>query len=157
MSYAKRNDNMGWRSVSNPSECAASETYVDELPPIGSLKTQPEDLRTLKCLEIDAARLAANSGTFKYLGKDIAVDALSRSDIDGVNGWVSLTGTLPANWFGGWKAVDNTVIPITSVDGWKALYGALVAAGQANFLKSQQLKAHVSQLSTPFEMDLIRW
>lgn len=129
--------------------------------PTGALSTAPppapEALRTRKCLEIDAARLAANSGTFQYLGKDIAVDALSRSDIDGVNGWVSLTGTLPDNWFGGWKATDNTVIPITSVAAWKDLYGALVAAGQATFLKSQQLKAHVAQLSTQYEMDLIRW
>ena len=41
MSYAKRNDNLGWRSVSGPSDCGPDETYSVEQP---TLEPQPEQI-----------------------------------------------------------------------------------------------------------------
>lgn len=76
------------------------------------------------CAGLIAARNAANFSTFPHAGKAIACDQLSRSDIDGTNGFVSLYGALPPDWPGGWKAVDNTYVPISSVADWEAFTAA---------------------------------
>lgn len=120
----------------------------------------PVDLVALKAAknaEINAARLAANFSTFPYADKAIACDQLSRSDIDGTNGFVNLYGTLPPGWPGGWKAVDNTYVPISSVDGWKAFYSSMFAAGNANFAKAQALKTQIEAATTPEEVQSITW
>ena len=116
-----------------------------------------ESLRVTKNAEINAARLAANFGTFTYSGKLFACDQLSRSDIDGTNGYVALNNELPAGWPGGWKAVDNTYIAITSVDEWKAFYGAMFAAGNANFAHSQTLKAQLASATTRQQIEAVKW
>lgn len=119
--------------------------------------TALESLRASKNAEINAARLAANFGTFTYSGKLFACDQLSRSDIDGTNGYVALNNELPAGWPGGWKAVDNTYIAITSVDEWKAFYGAMFAAGNANFAHAQALKAQLASATTREQIEAVKW
>lgn len=114
-------------------------------------------LKRDKNAEINAARLAANCSTFTHAGKQIACDQLSRSDIDGTNGFVSLYGTLPPGWPGGWKAVDNTYVPIASVNDWKAFYGSMFAAGNANFAKAQGLKTQLEAATTPVQVEAIKW
>lgn len=116
-----------------------------------------EPLKAAKNAEINAARLAANQGTFHHLGKPVACDPLSRSDIDGVNGFVALTGSLPPGWPGAWKAADNSLLPIPDVAAWTAFYGAMVAAGNANFGKAQQLKAALEAASTVAEVAAVVW
>lgn len=127
----------------------------------GSVFTPPPvDLVALKAAknaEINAARLAANFSTFPYADKAIACDQLSRSDIDGTNGFVSLYGSLPPGWPGGWKAVDNTYVPISSVAEWKAFYSSMFAAGNANFAKAQALKEQLEAATTPEEVQFITW
>lgn len=107
--------------------------------------------------EINRARAAANSSTFSYGGKTISVDALSRSDIDGANGIISLTGALPGGWPGAWKAVDNTYVLIPDIATWTAFYAAMVTQGTANFAYSQQLKATLAAATTIAEVDAITW
>lgn len=107
--------------------------------------------------EINAARLAANQSTFAHAGKLIACDPLSRSDIDGVNGFVALTGALPPGWPGAWKAADNSLLSIPDVAAWTAFYGAMVAAGNANFGKAQALKAALEAASTVAEVAAVVW
>lgn len=114
-------------------------------------------LKAKKNAEINEARLAANFSTFTHTGKAIACDQLSRSDIDGTNGYVSLYGELPAGWPGGWKAVDNTYVPITTVDEWKAFYASMFAAGSANFAKAQALKAQIADATTAEQVAAITW
>lgn len=115
------------------------------------------DLKLIKTQEINAARLKANRSTFTYAGKVISCDELSRSDIDGVNGHVSLTGELPPNWPGGWKVVDNTYVPIPDVATWIAFYSAMVAQGQDNFAHSQTLKATLEAAVSPEDVAMIVW
>lgn len=115
------------------------------------------DLKAAKNAEINAARLAANFSTFQHAGKAIACDQLSRSDIDGTNGFVSLYGALPPGWFGGWKAVDNTYVPIASVADWKAFYASMFAAGNAHFAKAQNLKQQLDAATTAEEVAAIAW
>lgn len=114
-------------------------------------------LRATKNAEINAARLAANFSTFEHAGKRIACDQLSRSDIDGTNGYVALHGSLPAGWPGGWKAVDNSYVVIGDVDAWKAFYGSMFAAGNANFARAQALKAMLAAATTADEVAAIGW
>lgn len=114
-------------------------------------------LKSAKNAEINAARLAANFSTFTHSGKTFACDQLSRSDIDCTNGFVSLYGSMPPGWPGGWKAVDNTYTPITTVNDWKAFYASLFAAGNANFAHAQALKAALSNATTAEQVAAIQW
>ena len=116
-----------------------------------------EKVRSLKIEQINQWRAAANQSEFTYQGKQIAVDRLSRSDIDGVNGEVSLTGALPANFPGGWKTKDNTYVAIPDVATWVLFYKAMTAQGSANFLHSQTLKAQVAAATTIAEIEAITW
>lgn len=114
-------------------------------------------LKLAKNADINAARLQANRGTFEHGGKVFTCDELSRSDIDGVNGFVSLTQSLPPGWPGGWKAVDNTYLAIANVPAWIAFYAAMVATGNAHFAKAQTLKAQLAAATTPEEIGAIQW
>ena len=91
------------------------------------------------------------------MGKEIAAAALDRSDIDGTNGEIQNTGQLPAHWPGGWKTVDNSYVPIATVDDWKAFYSAMYLQGLTNFMKAQTLKAQLSAASTPEQIAAIAW
>lgn len=117
---------------------------------LAPLKTQKND-------EINAARLKANFTSFTHAGKVVACDELSRSDIDGTNGYVALNNAMPPGWPGGWKAVDNTYIPISTVADWKAFYLSLFAAGNANFAKAQSLKATLASATTAAQISAIVW
>lgn len=114
-------------------------------------------LKERKKQEINASRLQANFSTFLHDGKVIACDQLSRSDIDGVNGYVGINGTLPPGFPGAWKAVDNSYLVIGSVDAWKAFYLSMYNAGLGHFMKSQQLKAQVDACTTAEEIEAIKW
>jgi hypothetical protein len=116
-----------------------------------------EGAKAAKNAEINAARLSANRFTFPAGGKEFACDELSRSDIDGVNGYVTLFGALPASWPGYWKAIDNTQFPIATLTDWKAFYGAMVAAGNANFAHAQALKAQLAAATTFEQVNAINW
>ncbi len=145
----------GWRDVNDilrPFSLLA-KLSDSELTEIGVTKQIVEDvqppqetlfaLKERKNQEINASRLSANQSTFTYNGKVFACDQLSRGDIDAVNGIVSLINALPPNWVGGWKASDNSIQVIATVNDWIAFYGAMVAQGTANFVKSQTLKAQL--------------
>jgi hypothetical protein len=116
-----------------------------------------ETLKAAKNNVINAARLAANFTTFPHAGKVFSCDALSRSDIDGTNGTMTLTGTFPPNWPGGWKAVDNTYIQITTREQWEAFYLAMCATGAANFAHSQTLKTTLAAATTAEQVAAITW
>lgn len=125
-------------------------------PPPGPVVPLAE-LKAAKNAEINAARLAANFSTFTHAGKLIACDQLSRSDIDGTNGFVSLYGSMPPGWPGGWKAVDNTYVSIADVAAWKAFYSSMFAAGNANFAKAQALKTQLDAATTAEQIAAIAW
>lgn len=114
-------------------------------------------LKSEKNTEINESRLKANFSTFTHLSKTFACDQLSRSDIDGTNGFVSLYGSLPTGWPGGWKAVDNTYIAITSVNDWRSFYSSMFTQGNANFLHAQSLKTKIEQSTSTQEVQSITW
>lgn len=114
-------------------------------------------MKAAKNAAINAARLAANFSTFEHAGEVIACDQLSRSDIDGTNGYVALHGTLPVGWPGGWKTADNSYVAIGDVAAWKEFYGSMFAAGNANFAHAQALKALLAAATTASEVAAIQW
>jgi hypothetical protein len=115
------------------------------------------DLKVIKNSIINESRLKANRDKFSFNNKDFACDELSRSDIDGVNGIVTLTGQLPPGWPGGWKAIDNTYVPIPDVATWVAFYAAMVTKGTQNFAHAQALKIMLSNATTKEEIESITW
>jgi hypothetical protein len=113
------------------------------------------DVKTAKNSAINRARATANSSTFTFQSKQIAVDQLSRSDIDATHGAILMLQALPPGWPGAWKAVDNTFIAIPDVATWGQFYGAMVATGTANFNHSQVLKAQLAAASTVGEVEAV--
>ena len=126
-----------------------------------SLPAQPapdlDALRAAKNDEINAERERRTFGTFEHAGKTVSCDTLSRSDIDGINGYVAINGEFPAIWPGVWKCADNTYLTITTVDEWKSFYGAMVAAGSALYAHAQELKAALAKATTAEEIEGIKW
>jgi len=114
-------------------------------------------LRAAQNAAIDEWRAAANASTFPHGGKQIACDALSRSDIDGVANHIALFGDFPDGWPGGWKATDKTMLPLADVDAFRAMYASMTAQGTENFNHSQDLKAQLATASTPEEIAAIAW
>jgi hypothetical protein len=120
----------------------------------------PANLAALKAAkndEINAWRALANMSTFPHAGKQIACDALSRSDIDGVANNISLSGGFPAGFPMAWKATDNTFIELADVDAFKDMYASMTAQGTENFNHAQALKAQLAAASTPEEIAAIVW
>jgi hypothetical protein len=114
-------------------------------------------LKAAKNEQINASRASANLSTFPHAGKQIACDALSRSDIDGVANNIALFGEFPDGFPGGWKATDNTMIPLVDVNAFRAMYASMTAQGTANFNHAQALKAQLAAASTPDDVDAIEW
>ena len=131
-------------------DAESSTGFAPPAPDIDALKLAKNE-------ELNAAWLSANTSTFVHAGKDFGCDALSRSNIDGANGIISLINALPPEWPGGWKASDNTYLPIASVAEWKAFYGSMFAAGGANFAKAQALKQQLDAATTAVEIEAIKW
>lgn len=113
--------------------------------------------KNLKNAEIDQRRAEANASTFPHAGKDIACDALSRSDIDGVANHIALFAAFPTGFPGGWKATDKTMLPLPDIDAFRAMYASMTAQGSQNFNHSQELKARLAVANTPEEIAAIAW
>lgn len=119
--------------------------------------TSIADVRAEKNAQIDTWRADANFSTFPHAGKQIACDALSRSDIDGVANHIALFGAFPDGWPGGWKATDKTMLPLADVDAFRAMYASMTTQGTENFNHSQELKARLASAATPEEIAAIEW
>lgn len=106
---------------------------------------------------INMWRAEANQTSFPYVGKQVACDQLSRSDLDGVASHVLLFGQFPEGFPNAWKAVDNTYIPLPSIDAFKDMYAAMTRQGTINFARSQQLKALVAAAADVSEVNAVTW
>lgn len=145
-------------NLSDGQECAywnGCEWYVASIPadPGPTLS----ELKALKRRDINSSWDSANASSFTFSGKQIACDKSSRSDIDGVNSEVALTGALPAAFPGAWKALDNSWVPIQDVATWTLFIQAMVAQGHQNFTRAQQRKAAIEAAQTPEELAAIAW
>lgn len=110
-----------------------------------------------KNLQINRWRAEANQTYFTYQGKRIACDSLSRGDIDAVASNIALTGNFPTGFPNAWKAIDNTYIPITSIDDFKSMFAAMTLQGTVNFARAQTLKQALENANTLDEINSIVW
>lgn len=160
MKHFKKPDNTVWAFELDGSQ---DHLITDDMMAISELEVNAllapslANLKTAKAAAINQARLTANFTTFQHEGKTFACDALSRSDIDGTNGTMTLTGGFPPGWPGGWKAVDNTYIQITTRLQWEAFYLAMCAQGATNFGHAQGLKATLAAATTAEQVAAITW
>lgn len=152
--YSDGTANATINDISDFSEVVSLWEALTPEPPTPPTLTE---LKAIKNEEINAARLNANLTTFTYNGKLFACDQLSRGDIDGINGYVGTRGDLPSNWVGGWKSVDNSIYPIPDIAAWNAFYDSMIAQGQANFLKSQNLKMQLESAIDAEQVAAIKW
>lgn len=136
--------------------CWNGSTWISLDSPPGR-GTDLDILKAAKNDEIDGMRAAANASSFPFGSKQIACDALSRSDIDGVANHIALCGTFPAGFPGGWKATDKNMLPLPDVDAFRAMYAAMTEQGTRNFNHSQELKTQLAAASTPEEVAAIVW
>ena len=114
-------------------------------------------LKTAKNLQINLWRAVANQTYFTHLGKQVACDELSRSDIDAVAGSISLSGVFPAGFPGAWKAMDNSYIMLPDVAAFKAMYTSMTTQGTVNFGKSQTLKTQLAAATTAAQVNALVW
>lgn len=110
-----------------------------------------------KNAQINEWRAQANQTSFTHSGKQIACDALSRSDIDAVAGSIALSGAFPVGFPGAWKAMDNTYLMLPDVDAFKAMYASMTLQGTINFGQSQTLKTALAAATTIAEVNAIAW
>lgn len=101
------------------------------------------DLKLIWNKKVNELRAIANQTSFTFMSKEIAVDRLSRSDLDGISSYISLYGELPPGFPKVWKTLDNSYIPIPDINTFKLLIAAMVAQGSINFYKSEQLKQKI--------------
>lgn len=110
-----------------------------------------------KKADITQARINADLSYFEFGGKRIAVDDASMRQISGTTASVTLLGEFPQPWPGGWRAMDNTMVTITTVDDWKDFIRAMAAQGGANFLRQLTLKAQVDACTNLSQIAAINW
>lgn len=107
--------------------------------------------------EINEARLMANRTSFIHQGKAIACDELSRGDIDAIASHINFFGVFPAGFPNGWKAIDNSYVPLADVDAFKAMHSSMVNQGNVNFAHAQELKAQLAAATTISQVQTIMW
>lgn len=131
-----------------------------ESPFVGGtvVSDKSEDLSTLKQrkrAEITRQRVAADNDKFIYQSKMIKTADKDMFDLLIADArWRKGT---PANWPGGWKAIDNSYVAISTVEEWDSFFIAMYDTGVANFVRSQKLKALLDEATTPDEVAVITW
>jgi hypothetical protein len=118
-----------------------------------------DELKAKKREEITQQRLAADGDHFLYLDKAIKTADKDMFDLLLTDGRMNKCPdrTMPANWVGGWKAIDNSYLVIPTRDAWDAFYIAMYDAGISNFRHSQDLKAQIDAATTAEDLTLISW
>jgi hypothetical protein len=107
--------------------------------------------------DINRWRAEANATTFPFAGKHIQCDALSTVDILGTALSIALTGAFPPDFPGAWKALDNSYIPLPTVEDFAPLYSAFTQRGSLNFMHAQDLKAAVAAATTVEQVAAVVW
>ena len=139
------------------SEIPGLTEVADPVPTAEDLANALAAAKTAKNNLINQWRAIANQTTFPHAGKLVAVDALSRSDIDAVANSIALTGAFPAGFPNAWKATDNSYIMLPDVDAFKAMHASMTMQGTLNFGRSQNLKSTLAAATTLEQVNAITW
>lgn len=118
-----------------------------------------EELKSRKRLEITNARIAQDADHFVYMGKEIRTADKDMFDLLVADARIAkcIDTEMPPNWPGGWKAIDNSYLPISTKAAWNAFFIAAYDRGILNFLHSQELKRQLDDAVTAEEISAIKW
>ncbi|GGI16464.1 DUF4376 domain-containing protein [Oxalicibacterium faecigallinarum] len=140
-----------------PAEC----DYLGDLQAGWGMSPPFHVIKQNKLVQIDQKWAVANMSHFEYGSYLIGCDQIDRMNIDGVAGHIALFGTFPADFPGFWKAKDlagqTALVPMNSVNDFRAMYAAMTARGSANFAHAQSLKATLADATTEAEIAAIVW
>lgn len=127
---------------------AAIDIWIDfdtkHNDPFGTMTV--EEYADYKRKVINDWRNSANYSHFLFNDKKISSDSASLDIINGINGELVVTGSLPASFSMSWKAIDNSFVSIPDVSTWKALYQTMVDHFINNFNHSEVLKGQISTI-----------
>lgn len=123
-----------------------------------------DQLKVARKAKITADRIAADTDHFTFTYNDSTGASVSKeirtADKDMFDVLVAdsrIKKGFPLNWPGGWKAIDNSYVPISSVEQWDVFFIAMYDAGIANFNHSQALKNDIDNATTAEQIDAIVW
>lgn len=122
---------------------------------IVSVERSIDDVRLEKIEQVNSWRKSANSGAFTWRGKQFYADEETVKSLFSVAIVVSLSGQLPVDWPGFWKADDNEHVPILTVSDMQEFCQAMQKKGQDNFFQSEMLKQQIMSAATVVELEKI--
>jgi hypothetical protein len=114
-----------------------------------------ESMKDRKRAEITRDRLAADADHFIYMGKAIRTANKDMTDLLVTD--ARMSKGMPANWPGGWKAIDNSYVIISTLEAWDTFFVAMYDAGIGNYNRSQELKALIEEATTIEQLTAISW
>lgn len=139
-------------TLSQPIFDESLDRWVQQWAIVERTKKQKTELllveKTKKSRYINESAVLANLSTFIHDGVEFSSNASARNNINDVNSYVLLFNSMPPEWSGSWKAVDNTFYPISNVDEWKSFYASLAIMSGSNFAKAQKLKTEIEAIVT---------
>lgn len=143
MSYAVRNDGLGWRAVGGPGDVGPDEVFADTPPAVTS-----DQIKAWVWNDIKAERdRRTQTGGYKVGAKWYHSDQFSRSQQLGL---VLLGANIPSGLK--WKTMDGSFVAMT-----QQLVGQILAAGaasdQAIFAAAEAHKAAMEASADPASYD----
>lgn len=102
---------------------------------------------------VTQAHQTADRTSFTFRGKEIRADLASLVQISAISQHLDLNNSFPVGWPGGWKAIDNTFVTLTTREDWAEFIAAMVTQGTVNFAKAQTLKSAILAATTLEELE----
>lgn len=103
-----------------------------------------------KLSRLSQAYVNANEADIPYLTTTFQADSYTQTLLTGI----LAGGAVPTGFT--WRDVANNDVPMTFVE-LQGLSQAIVARGQVNWTKYQQLKTKIKQAKSKADLDLITW
>lgn len=148
MSYAIRNDGLGWRAVGSVADLLPGEIYSDIQPnPLPMAKAE-------KNSELKAAYQVAISQPVAYLSTTFQCDEESQQNLNKALTALTPAGATPAGFY--WVDAANNQVPMTLAQ-LQGLAAAMMTQGWAAFQHLQTLKAQVDAATTADAVQAIVW
>lgn len=154
MSYAIRNDGMGWRAVNGPDDVGPDETFSATIPSESLALAQ---VAQTEAMYVAYSQAVQQSVSFKSAGgvtQTFQADTNSQNILLQSYTGFQAAGAVPAAFY--WVAADNTQVSFTLAD-LKGLYAAMLAQGWAAFQQLQTRKASIRAATTSAAVKAITW
>lgn len=117
------------------------------------------NLKKAKNAEINMAWKMDNQSSFNFHGKEVKIDDSIIVEFKLIDSAFNICDGAPPYWPIGYKAMDNTWIPISTLGEWREFYLAFYTHRAKNFLKAQDLKVRLNdeECNTPARIKSIKW